>query len=143
MQTRLARTQDAPEWTDLRYLLAVARAGSLLAAAKTLGVDQSTVGRRISALEESLGGALMRRLRTGIELTPLARELLPAIETMEGAAYELQRRSAGRDDRIAGRVSLATTEAFATHVLAPYLPELHALYPELDLDLLTGNEVVD
>jgi DNA-binding transcriptional LysR family regulator len=72
------------EWGDLRYFLAFARAGSMQAAAKTLGVNQSTVQRRISELEERLGRRLVERHLTTYRLTELGRELRPAAEGGRG-----------------------------------------------------------
>jgi molybdate transport repressor ModE-like protein len=72
------------EWDDLKYFLAFARAGSMQAAAKALGVNQSTVKRRLAELEEHLGQRLLERHRGGYRLTDLGRELRPAAEAVEG-----------------------------------------------------------
>src|SRR5437764_10893568 len=79
------------DWNDLRYFLAVARTGSTLAAAKSLGLSQSTVHRRLDTLEEGLGRRLMRRHPTGYRLTTLGEEMRPLAERVEAAAMEFER----------------------------------------------------
>ena len=73
------------DWNDLRYFLAVARSGSTLAASTQLRASQSTVSRRITALEEQLGVQLFVRKPSGYELTPRGRSVLPAAESVEAA----------------------------------------------------------
>lgn len=79
------------DWDDLRYFLAVARAGNLSQAARSLKVSQPTVGRRLKTLEESLSTRLFERLPGEIALTPAGRKLLPVAEKMECEAFELSR----------------------------------------------------
>jgi DNA-binding transcriptional LysR family regulator len=83
------------DWNDLRYLLAVGRCGSTNAAARALGVSQSTVQRRIVELERRTGHALVVRKATGYALTPLGRELLPAAEQVAAAVEEVERKLRG------------------------------------------------
>src|SRR6476469_1782972 len=75
-----------PEWTDLRFFLELARAGTLSGASRGLQVEHTTVARRIDRLEQQLGAALFDRSREGYELTEMGRALLPHAEAMEGAA---------------------------------------------------------
>jgi molybdate transport repressor ModE-like protein len=79
------------DWNDLRHLLAVAREGSTLAAAKALGLSQPTVHRRLAALEKALGCTLVERLPTGYRLTELGEELQQYAEGVEQAVRALQR----------------------------------------------------
>src|SRR5262245_49873838 len=98
------------DWNDVRYFLAVARAGSLAGAARALKVEHSTVGRRLSALEEALGTRLFLRGSTGFSLTPAGAEMLPLAEEVERAVEALARKTGGEDGRIEGTVRLTTSE---------------------------------
>jgi molybdenum-dependent DNA-binding transcriptional regulator ModE len=85
------------DWNDLRYFLGVARSGSLTQAASDLRVSQSTVSRRISELEESVGMPLFARHQTGYFLTDEGREVLKHAEIVEDSIMALERGTAGRD----------------------------------------------
>jgi DNA-binding transcriptional LysR family regulator len=135
---------DDLRWDDLRVLLAVLRAGSFSRAAPLLGSDQSTVTRRIAALEARLGQPLFERAPRGPVPTPLAHALTPHAEAAEAGvralALEAERR--GRSER--GRVRLATTASFASHVLLPHVvPGFRAAHPEVTLELVLGDQAAD
>ena len=85
------------DWNDLRYFLAVARNGSTIAAAKELGVNQSTVQRRLAVLEEAVGRKLVERLPSGYRLTGFGEELRPHAEAVEAAVANLDRKIASAD----------------------------------------------
>lgn len=90
------------DWDDLRYFLAVAREGSLSAAARALGVAQPTVGRRLSAFETTLGAKLLVATPTGQQLSPTGLRLLAHAEQMERAALAAERAASGRDSGLSG-----------------------------------------
>ncbi|TMJ21678.1 MAG: LysR family transcriptional regulator, partial [Alphaproteobacteria bacterium] len=90
------------EWDDLRYFVAFARAGSMQGAAKALGVNQSTVQRRISELQERVGRRLVERHLTSYRLTELGQELWPAAEGVEAAVAVFERRLAASDKSLTG-----------------------------------------
>src|SRR5688572_2107502 len=90
------------DWNDLRYFLAVARTGSTIAAAKDLGVNQSTVQRRLAALEEAIGRELVERLPVGYRLTSFGEELRPHAEQVETAIACLDRKIASSDTSPSG-----------------------------------------
>jgi DNA-binding transcriptional LysR family regulator len=123
------------DWDDLRYFLAVQRAGTLARAASQLRINATTVGRRLTALEEQIGARLFDRTPEGYLLTPAGRELLPYAERMESEALALERNVAGADQRLAGTVRLSITEMLATRFLAPHLGRFAERYPEISLDL--------
>lgn len=127
------------EWSDVRVFLTVSRTGSFTAAARTLHLDQTTVGRRVAALETQLGTRLFRRHRDGLVLTPAGRDLVPLADGMEAAARALDLAAAGRDDIVAGSVRLTTFDSLGEYVLAPALPALTAAHPELVLDIHTDD----
>lgn len=138
------RHPDTTRWDDLRVLLAVLRQGSFSGAAAVLGVEQSTVSRRVAALEAALGGALFDRAPAGPRPTELALELRAHAERVEREVQELLDQASAQQGTVAGRVRLATTESFAVHVLIPRLLEpLRTRHPELRVDLILGERAAD
>jgi DNA-binding transcriptional LysR family regulator len=127
------------DWSDVRVFLTVQRTGSFTAAAKVLRIDQTTVGRRIAALETTLGSKLFRRGRDGLELTPAGRDIVETAERMEEAALTLGRTAEGRDQSVEGPVRLTTFESMGEYVIAQRVAELHARHPSLVLDLNTDD----
>ena len=124
------------DWDDLRYFLAVAREGSLSAAARALAVAQPTVGRRISAFEHSLGARLFVATPAGQKLSATGRRLLPHAEQMERDALAAERILSGRDTGVSGPVCITASEWLIQSVLGPLLAPLAARHPELQLELL-------
>ncbi len=129
------------DWYDLPVLLAVYRAGSVSKAAHRLGVDQSTISRRLVALEEGLGGALFVRDRTGAFPTALARQLIPTAERAESAMHEA--RLTATAAATTGTVRVALPEALADMVVAPAIGGLCRLHPGLRVQLDSRIDVVD
>jgi DNA-binding transcriptional LysR family regulator len=125
-------------WDDMRIFLAVAREGSLSAAARRLGVTQPTAGRRLRALEESLSARLFERLPQGFLPTAAGAELLPLAEAMERSAEAVARRQPALADRLHGTVRLSVGEVIA-QFLAPRLPVLQARLPEIELELSVSH----
>ena len=107
------------QWDDVRFFLAVARTGSLSAAARTLRVGHVTVGRRIALLEKRLGVTLLSRTPDGFSTTPAGQAILRQCAAMESAALDLDRIAAGRDSLVSGTVRLTTTEALAHQLVVP------------------------
>jgi DNA-binding transcriptional LysR family regulator len=132
-------------WDDLRYFLAFARTGSFLAAAKTLGVNQSTVQRRIAELEGSLGKQLVvRHLSVGYRLTELGEALRPSIDHVEQAVTALMRDVAARDTGLTGTIRVTTLAHFAARLSETQLIDLfHARYPGLRVELMISDRVFD
>jgi DNA-binding transcriptional LysR family regulator len=130
-------------WDDLRFVLALSRAGSLARAARALGVDHTTVGRRIEVVEGSLGVRLFTRTTTGYVLTAEAEALLPDIERVEEAALALERGAHARDDRVEGRVRVTSGETFGACYLAPRLALFGRQHPGLTIEVITGGTVLD
>ncbi|MCD6707386.1 MAG: LysR family transcriptional regulator [Thiobacillus sp.] len=129
------------DWNDIRYFLAAVRGGSLTAASRLLSCHQPTVGRRIDALEQSLGVRLFHRHAQGLTLTDEGRGILGAAESMEDAARGLRR--SGEENEIRGNVSIASPEGLAIHVIAPGLLKLHEDFPLLDVTLLPSSASAD
>ena len=124
------------DWDDLRFFLALARHGSLSAAAKDLHVAQSTVGRRLASLEASLGVRLLNRTPDGYAPTQAGEGVRAHAERLETEALVLERTVGGRDTRMAGLVRVTSAEAVATHILAPCLASLHHQQPDIMIELI-------
>lgn len=131
------------DWNDLRHFLAVARTGSTLAAGKALGVNATTVTRRIAALEAALDARLFDRLQQGYRLTELGAEFLPYAERVEAEAHAFQQAVAQRGRAQGGVVRVTTNEAFANMVLTPCLGELAELYPWIRIEVAVSDRHLD
>jgi DNA-binding transcriptional LysR family regulator len=131
------------DWEDIRTFLAVARAGTLAAAGRVLGVDYTTVGRRLRALEGELGLALFERVRDRYVLSGPAEGLREAAERMEDGALALERRALGADRTVSGLLRIATTDALAHILVLPALQALQQRHPDVRAHLLTGPARLD
>jgi DNA-binding transcriptional LysR family regulator len=134
-----AHTQRTMEWDDLRYVLAVGRHGTLSAAARYLGVNPSTVFRRIGLIEQRLGVRLFERHRDGYTPTAAGEDAVALAERLEGEVDQLERRLAGRDTRPSGTVSVTTTDTLLMGALAPVLAAFRASHPEITLEVVVEN----
>jgi DNA-binding transcriptional LysR family regulator len=130
-------------WDDLRFFLAVARAGGLVSAARRLGVDQTTVARRISALEADFGARLIDRSPRGVSLTGQGAALLVHAEGMEAEALSADERLGQVSQGVSGVVRLATPEVFGASLVAPAAAKLRALHPNLQLELVPASRSVN
>ncbi|AQH02955.1 LysR family transcriptional regulator [Caballeronia cordobensis] len=133
---------DQLGWDHLRALLEAARGGSLAAAAKKLGVDQSTVSRRLAQVEFSAGEALFRRCRTGLVLTALGREVFIRVERMEAALHEIQGLTA-QGQSVNGRVTVASMEGVGSLLIARAVKGLKERHPLVQVNLVTTSSYVD
>ena len=124
------------DWDDLRFFLALSRHGSLSAAAKVLHVAQSTVGRRLTSLEASLGVRLLNRTPDGYVPTLAGHDVREQAERVEAQTLSLQRSVGGRDTRLAGLVRVTCAETVATHILAPCFATLDNQHPDLMIELI-------
>src|SRR6516162_6949518 len=131
------------QWDDARFFLAVARTGSLSAAARALGVGHVTVGRRIALFEKHLGVTLLNRTPDGFATSPAGEAILRQCTVMETSALDLERVAAGRDSLVTGSVRVTTTEALAYQLIAPAIASLRQAHPELQVDLVVGVRSLD
>ncbi|MBZ4396574.1 LysR family transcriptional regulator [Myxococcus sp. AS-1-15] len=129
-------------WDDLRYLLSVARQGSLAGAARELRVDATTVGRRLTALEKALGTRLVLRGSRTLGLTEDAEAVVARAREMEDSLRSLHD-AVSAEARVEGSVRIAATEHLAQALFAAHLGVLHARHPGLNVELLVGTELVD
>jgi len=131
------------DWNEPRLVLAVARAGSLTQAAKALGIDHSTVFRRLNALEERLGVRLFERLAGGVyRPTPAGERMTAAAERMEDEALALDRDLAGRDHRLTGRLRVTSSETLAYRLLTAQLAAFRQAHPGITVELVIENRVL-
>jgi len=131
------------DWNDLKYFLAVASEGSTLSAARTLGTSQTTVARRIAALERALGIQLFEKRQAGYTLTPAGEGLVARAKRVEAAATGFSEASAALARDTSGTVRITTQEIFAVTLLAPILRELHERHPEIMVELDDSQDFRD
>lgn len=134
----MAPPQDAPPLDGLMTLLAVARLGRYTAAADALGVNHSTVSRRIAALERVVGGRVLVRSPGGWEVTDMGRRAVGIAERIEESVRELVDSDA--EGELRGAVRIAAPEAFTAMVLAPAMTNLRAAHPHLSVELLAVTQ---
>jgi len=127
----------AMEWNDLRVFLAVAREGTLGAAARKLGQSQPTMGRRLRELEEQLGQKLFQRSNDGFVLTDEGSSVLAHAERIEEEVMALRRELAGQDQKLDGFLRVSSSDWFGAYLLAPVLSEFARLQPRVVVELLT------
>jgi DNA-binding transcriptional LysR family regulator len=126
------------DWNDLRAFLAVARSGRLTAAAGRLGVDHSTLSRRIAALEHGLTAKLFDRSPTGYTLTEQGARLLPVAEEMERLALSGTESVGGTAASVEGVVRIGSPEGFGSWFLAPRIAALTERFPALRVQLVAA-----
>ena len=129
-------------WDDLRIFLAVAREGGLMPAARRLGLDHTTVARRLTALETAIGARLVDRSPRGARLTDAGAGLVVHAEHIEAEALAAGAALSGADQRPSGVVRLATPEAFGAWLVAPAVKDLYARYPEIQLELIPESRTI-
>src|SRR5579862_7603120 len=131
------------DWEDIRYFLAVARGGSVRAAAEGLEVTHSTVLRRIAKLEAHLGARMFEKLPSGYRLTNAGEEVLEFAEHMEASSNRLETRVFGRDQSVRGRLRVTLAPTLATHLLMPDFGDFARLHPEVEIEILPSGELVN
>ncbi|WP_375251216.1 LysR family transcriptional regulator [Sphingomonas sp.] len=130
-------TQPIP-WNDLQDFLAIARAGQLARAAAQLGVDATTIGRRLRRLEARLGRTLFEQTREGQVLTEAGEALLAQVEQM-GRAAERIAVAGGEREALSGLLRVSVSEGFGNWLIAEHLHEFAAAHPALSIDLVASN----
>ncbi len=131
------------DWDDVRYFLAVARGGSVRAAAERLDVNHATVLRRVAQLEQRLGARLFDKLPSGYRMTGAGEEILGLAERMEASSNQLEARVLGRDQGVRGPLRVTMAPTIATHLLMPDVAEFARLHPEVELSVLSLDEPVN
>lgn len=130
------------QWDDARIFLAFAREGSFSNAAKRLGVQHSTVSRRIHALEDSLGSTLIERCASGYALTEAGERLRETALKMENDLLTFEAENTGQDEEISGQLHVTAIANMASTVLMPIFARFSAAYPNINLRLEVTNDSV-
>ena len=131
------------DWNDLRYFLAVARGGSTLAAGRELRVSQTTVARRIAALENALGFPLFDRRQAGYSLTGEGEALLERARAVEASAEAFAEAAGAHSRDTTGTVRITSEEIYAQGLIAPFLRELHDLHPDIMIEIDSSAAIRD
>jgi DNA-binding transcriptional LysR family regulator len=132
-----------PPWSDLQVFLAAAREGTLAAAADALGVNASTVQRRIGKLESALTTRLFDRSQRGYSLTSVGEEMLERVLTIEQEILAIDRHVGGRDQSLEGTIRVATVDDLAIGVLSPILRNFRRKHPGVTLEVGVGSDFAD
>ena len=131
------------DWDDVRHFLAVARGSSVRAAAERLGMNHTTVLRRIAQLEQRLGARMFDKLPSGYRLTSAGEEVLQFAEQMEASANRLEARVFGRDQSVRGLLRVPLAPVLATRLLMPDFAEFARLHPDIEMEILSIAEPVN
>jgi DNA-binding transcriptional LysR family regulator len=131
---------NGPAWDDMRLVLAIGRAGTLVGAARALALNHSTLFRRLGALEAQIGVRLFERFRDGYTPTAAGEEVIALAERMDVDMTAVARRLAGQDLRPSGLVRVTTTDTLV-HMLMPMLASFRSAHPEITLELAASNAI--
>lgn len=131
------------DWDDLRAVLAVARGGTLAAAAAELGVNYTTVARRVARAEAALGEGLFEKLADGYRATEAGLRVAAHVGDMEEAEHALLRELRGRDGTLEGPLTITAPQLLLAHFLSPVLGAFCADYPEVALQINASNDLLD
>lgn len=133
----------ALEWSDLRVILAIGRAGSLSGAARALGQNHSTIFRRINAIERRTGVRFFERLPSGYFMTDAGETALQYAERIEAEVHALGREVLGQDLRLQGKVRLTAPEGIAACIAPSWVAEFCKAHPGVSVELGGGAAEVD
>jgi DNA-binding transcriptional LysR family regulator len=132
------------DWNDLRLVLAVTRGRNIAHAAKTLGIDHSTVFRRLNALEKKLGARLFERLPGGVyEATSAGARTAAAAECMEQETLALDKDITGRDHKLVGRLRVTSAETLSYRILTPHLAAFRRAHSSIVVEFTVDNRILD
>lgn len=131
------------DWDDLRHFLAVARAGSTLGAARSLGVNQTTCSRRVAALEAAIGTRLFERRQAGYRLTEAGTRLLAHAERVEHEVRALEAALEAERRMLSGRLRATTNESIANAVLTPFLARFREAYPRIRVAVTISDRALE
>lgn len=131
------------EWSDIRLFLAIAREGTLGAAARKLGLTQPTMGRRLKTLEAALGHSLFQRTPDGFVLTDEGTVVMGHAERMEEEALALQRQLAGTENTLSGYLRISCSDWFGIHILAPILADFRRVHTNVIVEVLTDSRLLN
>jgi len=127
------------DWDDIRHFLEVVRAGSINQAALRLGVNQTTVSRRIKALENHLGKKLFDRSGHGWVITPVGEQLVIRAESMAEDAHSIERQAMADSQELSGLLRITVADVCTQHLVMPTLQLFSQQYPEVDIEIIATS----
>ena len=130
-------------WDDFRLIKAIADKRALPAAAAALGINHSTVFRRLGQIEEALGVRLFDRHRSGYVATPAGEEMVLLAARVDDDIHAFSRRLAGQEIKPAGELRIATNDSLLVDLLTPLFAQFLAQCPDIRLDVLIGNQAAN
>lgn len=130
-------------WDDIKLVKSIADAKGLSGAAVALGVNHSTVFRRLGGLEQGLEVVLFERRRGGYGLTAAGEEMLALAERMDAEVHAFARKLAGRELSPAGELRVTTSDTLLAHLLTPIFARFRAAFPNVRLDVVLGNQALN
>jgi len=142
MKAQRSRVNQNLEWADIPYLLSVCEAGSLASAARMLGVNHSTVFRRIEAVEKRLGVRLFERLARGYVMTPAGERFYERGIQLCAGMDEIERELGGQDLRLEGPLTVTTTDSLL-HCLSSLFAQFQKMHPDIELRLMSDVQALD
>jgi DNA-binding transcriptional LysR family regulator len=131
------------DWNRAKAFLITAEKGSYSAAAKTLNLTQSTLGRQVQALEEELGVVLFERMGKGIQITPIGLDLIEHMKTMAKGASKLSMAAMGQSEEMEGLVTISASEANSAFILPPLIKKMRNLAPGIKIEIVAKNDSSD
>ncbi len=131
------------DWDNVHHFLEVVRAGSVSRAALRLGVNQTTVSRRVSSLEKSLGKQLFERSARGWQLTPIGEQLITSAEHMADDVHAIERQVMADSKELRGRLRLTVGDICTQQLAMPAVRKFITQYPEIDLEILATRDSLD
>lgn len=131
------------DWQDLRYLLEVVRTGTLTAAASKLGVNQTTVSRRITALESALNAPLFDRTAAGWQITPVGEAVMRYVDAISDEVHSIGRLVQVDRQELSGKLRVTAPDACIQGLLMPPLDVFSRMYPEIDIDVIATDGILD
>ena len=130
-------------WNDIRHFLAVARTGSTSAAARSIRLNQTTVARRVTALEQAIGAKLFERSGTGYALTEFGSQLISSAEMLENGAAAISAQFPRQAAAKTATIRISTNDVLAEHVVQPVITQFATVRPEVNIDLDIDNAAID
>ena len=143
IRTNVANMQLFMDWDYLRYIHALATGGTLAKAGELLGVHQTTVLRRLDQMEEQMGVQFFERDREGLHLTPVGETAFREADRLSTDMENLERQLVGQNSAPVGKVRLAATDVMVNALIGPLVAELLQTYPDIELEVLTDNDVLN
>lgn len=127
------------DWNDLKVFIALHRMRRMTEAGKLLGIDQTTISRRIKALEKAIGTSLFLRREDGFELTSAGAKILPFVLKIEQASEQLHEAVSGQNRRLSGSVRIGAPDGLGTFLLPPLLSQFQQIHPDVDIELVPSS----